>query len=107
MASNYSATSLSAGLNTFLHLENANGDTRPTAHEPSIDTLSTYCAAAILALFQARECNRVREGGGARDLVSQLASIGLELSINWSGLNLEIKVCPIISRVFPPPAMSV
>lgn len=63
MASNYSTTSLSAGLNTFLHLENANGDTRPAACEPSIDTLSTYCTAATLALFQGtqmRPCSRGR-----------------------------------------------
>lgn len=81
MASNYGATSLSAGLNTFLHLENANGNTRRATCEPSIDTLSTYCAATV-ALCEVCVKATVRDGGVVCDLVSQLASIRLELSID-------------------------
>lgn len=83
MASNYGATSLSAGRNTFLHLENANGNTRRAACGPSIDTLSTYCAAAAtVALCEVCVKATVRDGGVVCDLVSQLASTGLELSID-------------------------
>lgn len=84
MASNYGATSLSAGLNTFLHLENANGNTWRATCEPSIDTLSTYCAASAATVALCEVCVKatVRDGGVVCDLVSQLASIGLELSID-------------------------
>lgn len=93
MANNYSTTSLSAGGTQFFILENTNGDMLPTARAPSINKLSTYCTDATVALFKRVNCERdwEREGDSARDLVSQLASIELEPSIDQSGLNLEIK----------------